>query len=33
MNVRSSRGTRRDIGLSSDFEAQTVLQAALRFRF
>jgi len=32
LNVRSSRGTRRDIGLSSDFEAQTVFQVALRFR-
>lgn len=32
LNVRSSRGTRRDIGLSSNFEAQTVFQVALRFR-
>jgi len=33
LNVRSSRGTRLDLGLVSPFEAQTVLQAALRLKF
>ncbi len=32
LNVRSSRGTRLDLGLTSPFEAQTVLQASLRLR-
>lgn len=32
LNVRSERGRRRDLGLSSDFESQTVFQVALRLR-